>query len=240
MRSTAIKYVIFALLLATLGAVYGFANIARCALIDFSGFNEIAKNVYVSGKLPESSHRDVMTLLGEAKLRITQHYGAPRANPVIIVVGNDREAIDYGLYGAPGKLFYTPWNNYLVLNYEKKSVDVAAHELVHAEIVSRLGYFRRQRAIPTWFDEGAAMQVDFRPKYSVNPGSFDKSEIQRVMKLNSRAKFWSSNKAQNIKNYQAAKAAVAMFLKGHPSESLYVLLAEIKKGKNLDAFFRKN
>lgn len=239
-RLRIIKYLLFTFLIMTSGTAYAFLNIARCVLIDFSGFKKVASNVYVSRVLPEASHQQVMILLRKARTRITAHYGAPIATPLIIVVASRQEADDYGINDTPGKMFYTPWRNYLVLNYNKKSIDVTAHELVHAEIVSRLGYFRRQYSIPTWFDEGSAMQVDLRPKYLVNPQLFKKSEIQRVMTLTSPKKFWSDDKTQNIKNYQAAKVAVAKFFQAHPSRSLYSLLAKIKDGKDFDALFQEN
>ncbi len=146
-----IKYVLLALLVAASVTAYAYAYIVRCALIDYSGFTQISGNLYVSYKLPQGSHQEIEALLRDARSRITGHYGTPRANPVIVVVSDQQEANDYGIYDAPGKLFFTPWNNYLVLNYKRKSVDVAAHELVHAEIVDRLGYFRRQYSIPVWF-----------------------------------------------------------------------------------------
>jgi len=226
-----IKYLLPVLLLTFGAAVYAYANIVRCVLIDFGGFREAADNVYVSQALPRPTQGEVDALIRDARLRVEKQYGAPRAKPVIIVVGTDEEARDYGLHDSPGKLFFVPWQNYRILSYEKGSIDVAAHELVHAEIVERLGYALRQETIPTWFDEGAALQVDFRPQYAVDPDSFDDAEVARVMTLDSPGEFWSSDKAQNSENYQAAKVAVALFFRQHQAETLYSLLERIKDGK---------
>ncbi len=48
------------------------------------------------------------------------------------------------------------------------------------------------------FDEGAAMQVDFRPRYRVNPNAFDESEIQRVETLNSPNQFWGARSLSDL------------------------------------------
>ena len=41
-----------------------------------------------------------------------------------------------------------------------------SHELFHTELCARIGYFKSNNKIPTWLDEGLAMQVDHREKYS--------------------------------------------------------------------------
>ncbi|MGB5457825.1 MAG: hypothetical protein WBO16_13220 [Gammaproteobacteria bacterium] len=179
-------------------------------------------------------------MIDSARLRITEHYGKPIAKPVIIITGSEREAEYYGLHGTPGALFFTPWNSYLILNHRKGGLDVASHELVHAEVVERLGYFIRQREIPTWFDEGVSLQVDFRPHYSIDLDFFDRSEIRRAYTLDSPGKFWTKNKQQNIRNYLAARAAVAMFFRSSTTKALYPMLSKIREGKRFEDLFKES
>jgi len=224
-----VRYMIIPLVLGLSGTAYAYANIFRLALIDHSDFREFDGNLYLSGTLSNEAEHNVISLLEAAKERITEHYGLSTAQPVVIVLNNQEEQKDYGLHDSPGKLFIAPWNNYLLLNYQVMNIDVTAHELIHAEVVSRVGYFKRQTKIPTWFDEGAAMQVDHRPRY-VLTDAIDQSEFDRVIRLNTPSKFWSSDKNQNIQNYRSAKSAVFEVLR-NSNDDLYAMLAMIRKGE---------
>ncbi len=237
MVSRILKYVILAILVAASGAAYSYTHILRSIFIEFGGFNNVGKNLYISDELDKNARNEVVALIEGARARIKQYYGDPQANPVIIVAANESEAKDYGLIDTPGIFFFTPWQGYLVINYSQKSIDVIAHELLHAEIVDRLDYFLRQKEIPTWFDEGAALQIDLRKQYMIEPTSFDPTEIQRVIQLDSPGEFWSDNKEQNIRNYRASKAAVAMVLRAFPSRSLYSLLARVRDGEGFGEVF---
>ncbi|NNE42113.1 MAG: hypothetical protein HKN14_14475 [Marinicaulis sp.] len=48
------------------------------------------------------------------------------------------------------------------------NVDVIAHEWVHSEVAFETDFFTRNYSTPTWLDEGLAMQVDYRPEYSLS------------------------------------------------------------------------
>ena len=158
------KYLFFALLIMLAGMTYAYANVARLVLIDYSDFNKVTDNMYLSDHLPDDSKQKIHSLLVDAKTRIAKHYGKINAKPKIIALSGKEELKKYGLNTNPGMLLFTPWNSYLLLNFQKANIDVTAHELVHAEIVHRVGYLKRQLHIPTWFDEGVAMQVDYRNK----------------------------------------------------------------------------
>lgn len=210
---------------------FAFSNIAKCVFIGFSDFKEISSNLYVSENIRDVDYPKIKGLIASARRRIADVYGKPTANPVIIIADTQDEIDGFDLHDIPGTTFYLPWRTYLVLNFHKAGIDVVSHELVHAEIVHRLGYFKRVREIPTWFDEGAALQVDWRPQYA-EVKRINSAELARLMTLDTPGKFWSHDKAQNIKNYQSAKAAVAQFYREHPSISLYDILALIDSGKH--------
>ena len=54
--------------------------------------------------------------------------------------------------------------SYISISTEYLNVDVLAHELTHAELKERLSD-KALRKIPTWFDEGIALQNDYREQY---------------------------------------------------------------------------
>ena len=53
----------------------------------------------------------------------------------------------------------------VVLDLAHFSIDVTAHELVHAELAQRLGFWTRTVKLPVWFDEGIAVQLDRRADF---------------------------------------------------------------------------
>jgi hypothetical protein len=222
-------FFVIALFSILVGATYFYSNIVRCIFIDSSNFREIQENLYVSEHIKSEQNIEITMMLTEARKRIADFYGDPEASPTIIVTGNKVEAKNLGVGESPGIFFYAPWGNYLILNWSKTGIDVVAHELVHAEIAERLGYFKRMRKMPTWFDEGAALQVDFRPRYT-EISSIEPSERKRITSLNSPSDFWSKDKNQNIRNYQSAKVAVAEIFREHPSSKLFDLLRKLKSG----------
>jgi hypothetical protein len=90
---------------------------------------------------------------------------------------------------------------------EGRNVDVVSHELLHAEIFERIGTWVRMTQLPTWFDEGLAMQVDTRSNYdsahlSENDLTFD------VTQLSSPSAFFAESDAELTRNYRLAKLRV--------------------------------
>jgi len=57
-------------------------------------------------------------------------------------------------------------NSYIVVSPEYLNVDILAHELTHAEVHARVftGRLWDWLSIPTWFDEGIALQNDYLEK----------------------------------------------------------------------------
>lgn len=216
--------------ISILGTGWAYASVVRLALIDYSDFRDIGAKVYLSKSLPEGAEQKILPLLENARQRVAVKYGNPVALPVTVVLGSKNEQARYGLNGPPGKFLFAPWGGYLLLDFEKANIDVTAHELVHAEIFSRVGYLRRQFEIPTWFDEGAAMQVDYRKKYTSHD-AIDQDEFAQLISLDKPAKFWGSDKNQIIDNYRKSKAAVAELLIS-TDENLYSLLEKIRHGED--------
>lgn len=89
-----------------------------------------------------------------------------KSNPKIIYTDNSDEIFKYS-NNEYGSTHFGIKNSYITIGPQGANVDVIAHEMVHAEIFHRIGLFRKL-FLPIWFDEGVAMQVDYREEY-VNP-----------------------------------------------------------------------
>ncbi len=226
------------LIFATLAFAY--SDTVRASTIGFSDYRQIEPKLYVSSSIELNKDNQILTLLQDAKSRITQHLIDVTATPTIIAVNGSREAEQFKLNGAPGKVLIAPWDNYLILDLERANLDVVAHEFVHAEIAERLGYIQRMRKMPTWLDEGIALQIDYRPRYQ-QPGEISNEEFERITRLNSPKSFWNGSREHIITNYQSAKAAVERSVLPIIEEhGLEYILDEIKNGKSVTELTNTN
>ena len=195
-------------------ANYAYANpgVAACALID---------------AIPvEKMDQEQASLVAEARRRVADVFGAPQAKPTI-VFWNDESLFgrlrlnnhaSTQMIGVRACVFVGP---------KGRSVDVVAHELVHAEVFNRLGPWARMTQVPTWFDEGLAMQVDFRKKY-ILPEGVDSAYIRNA---SVPASFFVTDEEALTRNYGAAKAEAARWVADVGSELVYAQLARIRSGE---------
>ena len=118
---------------------------------------QIDDGVYAARNLPLEERRRALTALRAARGRIAATFGVPAARPMTIIAADDGEAARFGLAAdVPGTAFISPVDTEVVLNLAHVSIGVTAHELVHAEVAQRLGFWHRAVELPVWFDEGVA------------------------------------------------------------------------------------
>ena len=119
-----------------------------------------------------------------------------------------------------------------------RSVDVIAHELMHAELFERVGALRRLIEVPMWFDEGLGMQVDFRSRYNWEEQQSG-NNTAFVRQFNSFRQFHQINETQRILNYAAAKVEVAQWLNVVGKQTLFEHFKLVSDGENFDAMLAK-
>lgn len=101
-------------------------------------------------------------LLIEARERVAGLLGSVLAQPLVGCLAKPALGVDV----AYGQTRFAPLlPAVILLGPAGQNVDVIAHEWVHAELANRVGVLVRSWRLPTWFDEGLAMQVDQRPAY---------------------------------------------------------------------------
>ena len=218
---------------------FAYSHVLWLSTIAYSDFKQISDNIFIDPELNKHEYERILTLIDESKSRIRNTYGSFTALPVVVITGTPENAKRYGLGVFPGKAFAAPWEEYVVVKFQADNVDLLAHELMHAQTREILGYWAYQTRIPTWFDEGMAMQVDFRERYKFNIESFSKQEINRVKVLSRPSNFWTDSKEQDIKNYRAAKAAVQKILSKYSPEVFYSMLLEVRHGKQFSSVFNE-
>ncbi|MDZ7923630.1 MAG: hypothetical protein U5M23_06135 [Marinagarivorans sp.] len=78
----------------------------------------------------------------------------------------------------------------IIIGPQGQNVDVIAHEWLHAEIQHRVGFFRFLKEIPVWFDEGAALTLDYREPFLPENIDLPVEDVTAVKKLKSGKSFF--------------------------------------------------
>jgi len=103
-------------------------------------------------------------LLNESKDRVSGLFGSTESTPRIACLSEPTLSLGKII----GTTSFAPGLPAIILlSPEGASVDVIAHEWAHAELAERIGVLARTYRLPTWFDEGLAMQVDYRENYNL-------------------------------------------------------------------------
>ncbi len=159
-----ISLLLFLLLLTAIGIYIVLRpGYFRCLNISREKVEMIAPNVYVTPQMPMEMRDTLLLHLQKASKRISNFFGSQQAHPVVIA-GHDLQAIRY--FGAAnartGLTHLAVTGAYIVLEPDGINTDVLAHELCHAELMARVGWWNRTFEVPAWFDEGLAMLLDER------------------------------------------------------------------------------
>jgi len=211
------KYLVLTLLVvAIVVAVYSYPAAAACIVASDSPFS--APNA---------------ELLQKAKARITSKFGPMRSQPTVYFF-DQNDTLWSTRINPYGSTSFLGFKTCVAIGPYGQNIDVVAHELMHAEIEERAGSWRRAREIPIWFDEGLAMQVDYREKYNFQTPQ----RTDDVMRLNSAREFFSTDGDTLTYNYTAAKSHVEAWLLRNSGTDIFESLARIKNGTSFDSVWQ--
>ena len=117
--------------------------------------------VAASAVAPSECPKELIEL---AEQRIVGVYDLAVSSPVRLCL----ERPFLGLSTTHGSSRFAPFLPTVnIIGPKGMNIDVVAHEWMHSEIAHQSGFITRNYRLPTWFDEGLAMQVDFRPEFSL-------------------------------------------------------------------------
>ncbi|WP_020526600.1 DUF1570 domain-containing protein [Flexithrix dorotheae] len=164
-----LTYLVPAIFIAIL--IYGlnFNHQIRCILVeyDLSSLRKETDNLYVSAGMDKIDAALLKENIEASRKRLSHFFDTVYANPVFLAGDSENFMRTYGAQlNSPGMNHITPIGSYIVLGPKGLNRDVISHELVHAELVYRVGWWNREMEIPTWFDEGLALMLDYRYKDS--------------------------------------------------------------------------
>lgn len=172
------------------------------------------------------------SLLSAAKTRITEKFGPMGSDPTVVFVDNAKSFWPLALndYGSTS---FVGFKTCVTIGPKGQNIDVVAHELMHAEIEHRVGFWGRTNRLPVWFEEGLAMQVDLRPRFDL-AGDLNTSYVTQ---LNYAKIFFVSDPDSLTANYTAAKVEVSQWEESVGSETVYQLLEQIKEGAEFSSIW---
>lgn len=209
---------------------------AACALIEVRGFDSLPDGTLVESGSSAQEQARFLELLSGAKARIERTFGTHRAEPTVLFFQDSRAFWPLKL-NAHGSTSFVASRACVMVGPNGQNLDVVAHELMHAELVERVGYWRRFMEVPVWFDEGVAMQVDFRPRNELPKG--EPIDTTYVRQLESARHFFQPNEQRLVRNYASAKVEVTRWLSEVGAQSLYQRFERIRAGEQLNEVLAK-
>lgn len=201
----------------------------RCLLIDFYDFEKDG-NLYYRQGVSEERIREIKALIVRANERVERFWEGKVGNPDFVYCESDE---DYLKFGAP---FMTPaaatmsFNSYVVISNKGVDLDILSHEISHVELFERIGMYNRTFKIPTWFDEGLAMQVDLRDYYclsALKEKSNNLRNLPKVTHLTTGRAFGQGTRDEVMLNYMTASYQVA---KWYTPRNLSAFIYRINNG----------
>jgi hypothetical protein len=219
--------------LGTATLAFAFPGGTACALIEFSGLETLPDGTRIQPSSTDAERQAILEIQAQAKTRIENIFGAPRAQPLVVFLNNPATMFTFKSNGYGSTYFVGP-RACVIIGPQGTNVDVVAHELLHAELSERVGPWRRSNEIPAWFDEGLAMQVDFRSRYDSSE-PVDATELASLRMFRSMDQFYAGNDEEITRHYARSKRAVAQWLEQIGRSNLYSRLERIRAGESLDS-----
>lgn len=212
-----------------------FPHETRAILIDFSGFTREGR-LYYHPDTPREKIDSLHTLIALGAERLGELYGEKTCNPKFIYCEREEDFLKFSMSSSIPALAHLKLGSYIVLGKDGIDIDIIAHEFSHAELYERLGFFKRM-AVPAWFDEGLAMQVDLRSYYSeesLRIKTHDFRDLPDVKVMNDLRRFQTGTREDIMIHYMTARYEVG---KWYTQEKLLDLIEKIKQGTTFNESF---
>lgn len=217
----------------SLAHFYAFPQESRCILVDYYGL-ERQGNLYYGRDTSKDTINKIVEIISKAEARNVGFWGQKICQPKFIFCNSDEDFIKFGNNSLTPAAAYMKLGSYIVINQSGINLDIISHEISHAELYERIGFFNKTFKIPTWFDEGLAMQVDYRAYYSeqnLMQKTIDLNKFAKVKELYSGNEFQSGTIEQVMLNYSMARYEVS---KWYSKERLDKFIEDIKERESFE------
>ncbi|MBQ3789759.1 MAG: hypothetical protein II800_02375 [Lachnospiraceae bacterium] len=226
--------VILLILTATVGAVFQFTQVGYLTTVPYrSAFTEIASRVYINRDYA-GDRQELLEMIEQAKDRVRTFFGELHFQDETILIICDDEKLTRKLGEDHGTVIvsFPAKAHYICISDEYLELDILAHEITHAELHSRLSA-EAQKTIPTWFDEGIALQNDYREKYSeaqwITQTDNGKNAVA-LEDMDTPAEFYAGEAEDRRFRYLNAKHELDLWMTIHGQYGLLELFDKLNDG----------
>jgi hypothetical protein len=192
------------------------------------GFESLEPGLFIEKSASESVRQHTEASLHRAKLAVGRYFGSLQSDPRIFVCVTDLCYLRAEQRG--GHTVAISFLDWVIVVSPRAEYEVAfAHELSHTELHNRLGPLIFN--VPTWFDEGLAVNVSDDPHFLAAPGSQTRCKVEppTVMPLNGAT--WVSATEDTSTPYAEAGCLVSVWLERRGgARAVRQLVADIKAG----------
>lgn len=203
--------------------------------ISLHGFSKVSEHIYID-KEWDGDKEQLLTIVNEAKQRVNSFFGEVKSSPILIICDNNKKIERLGGDHNTLTVRMNGVNSYISLSSEFLNVDILAHEMTHAETHKRIynGGISSSIQIPIWFDEGLAIQNDYREPYSYKTWlqiTENGKKVPPVSEYDTSEKFFSGTIDDRRIKYCLAGHEVSEWLSTNGKEKLIQMLNEISQDK---------
>jgi len=222
-----------------------FTKLGYILTIRWHGFTEVRENIFVDKSNVDDVNK-ILSMIDNTNNRLENFWGELKSSPTIIIAYKEKKLSKLGYTGSPALTATYVFNgahNYVVVSPDGVDLDVLSHELTHAELHTRIykDKWSDKNIIPIWFDEGIAIQNDYREKYNENAWKRVTNQGNNIRNITSLKtdEFFDSDKEVRIENYILAKHELYSWINSHGIDELIHLIEDVNIGSEFqDLYFK--
>ena len=205
-----------------------------------SAFTEIADHVLVNQNYT-GNRQELLALIEQAEERVGAFFGELRfPDKTFFIICDDKELTrKLGEDHAIVSVGFPVGKHYICVSDEYLELDILAHEITHAELRARLSAKALKR-IPTWFDEGLALQNDWRERYSEEQWIAQTDNGKSIVALgdmDTPSEFYAGEAEDRRFRYLNAKHELSAWMAIHGRRGLLELLDRLNDGADFTAAY---
>lgn len=205
-----------------------------------SAFMEIDEHVYIN-KNYAGDKQKLIELIEQAEDRVYEFFGGVsfQDNTIFVINDDDNLRQKIGEDHSTVIVYFPSEIRYICVSDEYLELDILAHEITHAELHARLSV-EAQKTIPTWFDEGLAMQNDYRERYSEAQWVEQTNNGNNAIALedmDTPSEFYAGKAEDRRFRYLNAKHELNVWMTSHGQQGLLELLEKLNDGADFNTAY---
>ena len=233
--------IISILLILVVAGVIQFTQFGYLMTVSYrSAFTEIADHVYINQNY-SGNRQELLGMIEQSEERVKAFFGdLYYMDDTIFIICDDNGLIrklgeDHGTVCVD----FPSEKRYICISDEYLELDILAHEITHAELRARLSV-KAQKRIPTWFDEGIALQNDYRERYSeelwIAQTDNGKNTVA-LEEMDTPSEFYAGEAEDRRFRYLNAKHELSGWMAEHGQQGLLKLLEQINDGVDFNTAY---